>query len=249
MKNKHADQVKRVKDVIYLMIFSEPLYAFEISRRLYGRENKRVFLEIRKLEDDKWIKAHKMTVQDAIDGRSKQRIYYQANIRPILDQIEDITQDILLNETEEFSVKHTLDSLAFRYLIKRNLPERFTDDPVSAIDFILTYFDFLVVVSSQNNYIKKFSRNIHEAGDYEDAIKSLRKDKQFIAQTPNICEHLFKEKTTIDDIKTHLPYLFVFPEKLIDFYPGFSSFGAKYFSFNSTAREISRLFEQPNKKK
>jgi hypothetical protein len=231
------------------MIFSEPLYAFEISRRLYGRENKRVFLEIRKLEEDRWIKAHKMTVQDAIDGRSQQRIYYQANINPILNHIEDITQDTVSDPTNEFSIKYTLESLAFRYFIKRNLPEHYTEAPINAIDFILTYFDFLAFISSQNNYIKKFTRNIHEEEDYKNAIKLLQKDKRFIARSLDICELLYREKNTPVDVIEQLPYLFIFPGKLIDFYSGFSSFGAKYFNLLSTSRDISKLFEKPIRKK
>jgi hypothetical protein len=149
----------------------------------------------------------------------------------------------------EFSIKYTLESIAFRYFIKRNLPEHFTEDPINAIDFILTYFDFLVFISSQNNYIKKFTHNIHEEEDYKEAIKSLQNDKRFITRSPEICKLLFKEQNTTDEITKQLPYLFIFPEKLIHFHPGFSSFGAKYFNLLSKSRDISRLFEEQIRKK
>jgi len=243
-------RVKNVKDTIYLLIFTEPTYAFNISDIMYGQENKRVFLEIKQLLKQHWIEEFETSVFDERDKRSKQRIYYQANIRPIMDHIADITKkDILPDPTNNFSIESTLNSLAFRYLIKRNLPEHFFQESINAIDFILTYLDFLVVFSSQNNYIKKFNQGIRKIGDYDRAFETLQKDKRFIEQSLKICELLYREKNSPVDIIEQLPYLFIFPGKLTDFYPGFSSFGAKYFNLLSTSRAFSNLFEAPKLKK
>lgn len=243
-------RVKNVRDTIYLLIFTKPTYAFNISDIIYGQENKRVFLEIKQMLTQRWIEEYEYTVQECEDKRSQQRIYYQANIRPIMDHIEDITKkNILPDSINNFSIESTLNSLAFRYFIKRNLPEHFFQESINAIDFILTYLDFLILISSQNSYIKKFTQGIRKIGDYEQAIESLQKDKRFTARSPEICELLYREKNPPVDIIEQLPYLFIFPEKLTDFYPGFSSFGAKYFNLFSTSRDISRLFEEPIRKK
>ena len=243
-------RVKNVKDTIYLLIFQEPTYAFQISTVMYGQENKRVFLEIKGLLEQRWIEEFETKVFVEKDKRSKRRIYYQADVRPILDYIHDITKkETLPDRTNNFCIESTLNSLAFRHLIKRNLPEHFMEKQINAIDFILTHFDFLVVISSQNNYIKKFTKNIKEAGDYEDAIKSLGKDKRFTARSPELCELLYGEKNTPVDVIEQLPHLFIFPEKLTDFYPGFSSFGIKYFDIISKARAFSNLFESSKIKK
>ncbi len=242
-------RVKNVKDTIYLLIFTEPTYAFNISDIMYGQENKRVFLEIKQLLKQHWIEEFETSVFDERDKRSKQRIYYQANIKPIINHVEGITKDTLPDLTNRHCIESTLNSLAFRYLIKRNLPELFFQESINAIDFILTYFDFLVVFSSQNNYIKKFNQGIRKIGDYEQAIESLQKDKHFSARSSEICELLYREKNSPVDIIEQLPRLFIFPRKLTDFYPGFSSFGAKYFDLHSTSRAFSNLFEEPKLKK
>jgi len=243
-------RVKNVRDSIYLLIFTNPTYAFDISDTIYGQENKRVFIEIRQMLKDRWIEESGSVAIECEDKRSQQRIYYQANIRPIMDHIADITKkDFLPDPTNNFSIESALNSLAFRYLIKRNLPEHFFQESINAIDYILTSLDFLVVISSQNDYIKKFTKGIRKIGDYERAFETLQKDKRFIARSSEICELLFREKNSPVDIIEQLPYLFIFPGKLTDFYPGFSSFGAKYFKLLSTSRAFSDLFEESIRKK
>lgn len=235
------NRIKNLKDTIFLTIYSEPRYASEVSKILYGKENKRVFLEIKKLVNDNWLTESSYTAQ-INDKRSKTRKYYQARIDPIIVYIEKSSEK-LLGRTEEHFLKSILDSQAFKYLIKKQLPQDLKVRSVNAIDFILTYLDILFIISDRNELFRKRSKGIKKISDYENAIEGLKKDKKFIAKLPELTEILFRQKDVQPEVKKHLPYLFIIPEKLSFCHPGFSDFGKKYYGITSISRGVSKLLE------
>lgn len=237
-------RVKNVKDTIYLLIFSEPNYAFEISKKLYGKENKRIFLEIKKLLDNQWIEGYDIERPEFPDKRSQQRIYYQAKLDPIINHIRNtVEKEILFDSIDEFVISSILQSQAFRYLIKKNIPENFKEEPIDAIDFILTYLDILFIVSSQTPIFTNLSKKIKKIGDYEKAIENLQKNSRFSKRIQDISELLFHQKDITEEVKSHLPYLFIIPEKTIVKYMGFGDFGRKYYSTLLLSKNLSQLFK------
>lgn len=245
-------RVKNVRDTIYLLLFSDPNYAFEISKIIYGKENKVVFRELKQMLDKGLIDSYSVETSKFKDGRSQQRNYYHAEVDLILTYIKKtVGKEILFDSFSKSIIESILQSQAFRYLIKKNLPKDFKERSINAFDFILTYLDILFIISSQNTYFASFSKDIHRVGDYENALENLQKDPLFNNKLQEVSELLFHEgeKNITPDVKEHLAYLFIIPEKIVFGHPGFSSFGIKYFDIISKARDFSNLFESSKIKK
>ncbi len=177
-----------------------------------------------------------------VDKRAGQRKYYQAKIDPIINFIETI--DIkLLDENDLYSLRMIVGSRPFRYLVEKNIPENFKEIPINAIDFILTFVDYLFVISEQTEMFKKLQPGSRKIGDYEKAIEDLKSNKKFIEKTPEILELLYNQTNVPDPVKENLPYLFVIPRKLAFNHPGFSDFGRQFNSVNAISIEISNLLK------
>jgi len=89
------ERIQDLREKIYLLTYGKPRYKAEISKLLYGKDVKQIYPEIKKLESPsmKWLK--KVNYKgDIEDGRSKNRIYYQANVEPLFDSICKDLKDI-----------------------------------------------------------------------------------------------------------------------------------------------------------
>ena len=239
-------RVKNVKHTIYLLIFCEPRYAFEISKILYGRENKAVFAEIKQLVNDNWIVEASVPFvekDEKGDKRAGQRKYYNARIDPIISHIEKIT-NIILDENDLSPLRRTIDSRPFRYLVEKNVPENFKEIPIDSIDFILTCLDVLFIISNRTKMFKKLQPGPRDIEDnYGKIVKSLKTNKKFIEKTPKLLELLYDQTDVPDPVKENFSTLFVIPRRLAFNHPGFSDFGRKYFETEEVSQEISKLLE------
>ena len=56
-------------------------------------------------------------------------------------------------------------------------------------------------------------------------------------------EILFGKNDASEEIKKHIPYLFIIPGRLSFRHPGYSDFGRKYFGITSISQDISELLE------
>lgn len=235
------ERIKDLRDTMYLLVFAESRYATEICKILYGKENKRVFFELKKLATDGWIRAESVTVHEK-DKRAEKRKYYQANNDPVIDRIKQNCKGIFDDDCQ-FIFSTILNAPAFRYLIKRNIPENFKETSTDSIDFILTYLDILYIISDRNELFREASRGIKTVGDYEKAIEDLQNDKKFNEKLPEIMDILFRGKEPPIQVIERMSYLFIVPSKFTFRHPGFSDFGQKYFGITSISREISKLLE------
>ena len=238
-------RIKNVRDKIYLLIYTKPRYAFELSDILYGRENKAVFAELKKLENENWIEGYTGELEEEItDGRSGYRKYYNTKIDPIINFIEtiDIT---LLDENDLYPLRMIVGSRPFRYLVEKNIPTdiEFKENPINAIDFILTFLDYLFIISEQTEMFKKLQPGPRKIGDYEKAIEDLKNNKRFIEKTPKILELLYNETNVPDPVKKNLSYLFIIPRRLAFNHPGFSDFGRQLNSITEISIKISNLLK------
>lgn len=239
-------RVKNVKDTIYLLIFCEPRYAFEISKILYGRENKAVFAEIKQLVNDNWIEEASVPFvekDEKGDKRAGQRKYYNAKIDPIISYIEKIT-NMMLDENDLSPLRRIIDSRPFRYLVEKNIPENFKEIPIDSIDFILTCLDVLFIISNRTKMFKKLQPGPRDIEDnYGKIVKSLKNNKIFIEKTPKLLEFLYEQTDVPDPVKENLAYLFIIPRRLAFNPPGFSDFGRKFYSIDTLSNEISKIME------
>ncbi|MCK5260789.1 MAG: hypothetical protein KAJ44_01240 [Thermoplasmatales archaeon] len=238
-------RVKNVKHTIYLLIFCKPRYAFEISKILYGRDNKRVFAEIKQLIDDKWIEESTVPFiekDESGDKRAGQRKYYQAKIDPIIDFIETIDTK-LLDENDLYPLRMIVGSRPFRYLVEKNIHGDFKEIPINARDFILTFLDYLFIISEQTEMFKKLQPGPRKIGDYEKAVEDLKSNKKFVEKIPEILKLLYNETNVPDPVRENLSYLFVIPRKLAFNHQGFSGFGVQFNSINELSIKISNLLK------
>lgn len=81
--------MQNLREKIYLLTYGKPRYKSEISKLLYGEDVKQIYPMFKKLESPgiKWIKKVNYKENKEDDGRSKSRIYYQANAEPLFDSI------------------------------------------------------------------------------------------------------------------------------------------------------------------
>ena len=238
------DKVKNVRDTIYLMIFCKPQYAFEISKILYGKENKRIFIEIKQLENENWIESYSGEVeQDFTDKRSSYRKYYNAKIDPIITYIEKI-KDVILEENDLSPLRRIIDSRPFRYLVEKNLPDNFKEKPIDAMEFILTCLDALFIISNRSGFLKKFQPGPRDIEDnYGKIVKSLKNNTIFIEKTPELLDFLYNQTDVPDPVKENFATLFVIPRRLTFNPTGFSDFGKKFYSIDTLSIKISNLFK------
>jgi len=235
-------RIKNVRDKIYLLIYTKPRYAFEISDILYGRENKAVFAELKKLENENWIEGYSGELEDEItDGRSGYRKYYNAKIDFIINFIE-IMDTTLLDENDLYPLRMIIGSRPFRYLVEKNIPKNFKEESMNARDFILTFLDYLFIISEQIEMFKKLQPGPRKIGDYEKAIEDLKNNKRFIEKTPEILKILYNETDVPEPVKENLPHLFIIPRRLAFNHPGFSGFGVQLNSIMELSTKISELF-------
>ena len=243
-------RVKNVRDTIYLLIFCKPSYAFELSKILYGRENKAVFAEIKQLVNDNCIEESPSSFvekDEKGDMRSGQRKYYNARIDPIIEHIEKIS-NTPLDLNDRYPLRSIIGSRPFRYLVEKSMPDDFKEIPINAMDFILTYLDVLFIISKKTPFFKNFQPGPRYVKDYEIALESLEKNKIFIDKTPALLEILYKKSNDYNEekipkpVKDNFHNLFVIPRRLFGFTP-FSDFGRGYYGIESLSQQISKLLE------
>ena len=244
------ERVKNVRDTIYLLIFSKPRYALEVSKLIYGRENKRVFAEIKQLLNDNWIKEFTVDI-DIEDRRAIQRKYYRALSDPIVRYVQNTSFKLMLleHEKEEF-LKHflklILSSQAFRYWIKNNIPKNFKTISINAFDFILTFVDMLFFIHDNNPNLKQQHKNVRDSQSYYNALEKQRKNKEFNREEnlSKVLELFYGNTISEDDKKEILAdihHLFVIPN-IPEERVGFSDFGSLFYMTDSLSLDINKLF-------
>lgn len=125
--------MKRVNDLgekIYLIVYGKPKYKLEISKKIYGKESKSIYPEIKKLEQKGWIKQIKYKDVETRDKRAERRQYYYTNVKPLFNSIcQDLKEmqtrlsaskkkiNIELTNIERKKLLHLLDSKVFRVFV------------------------------------------------------------------------------------------------------------------------------------
>lgn len=233
---------------VYLATFDEPRYLMEIGKLIYGVEEK----TYPKLSGEKgaikkclrkgWIK----DVTDFIEipepkksGFEKRR-YYKAKIDPILEQIKKETPFI---GSDLEIIEKILNSKAFKYLIKKQISKGLKTISINAFDFILTYFDILMIISKEYKPFVNHRNVTAIEFDYIFAINKVKRDEKMMNKIKKIAIKLFDEKNLPKNVIQDFPYLFIFPGTLIHNIHGLSEFGKKYYEMKLIFQEISKLLE------
>jgi len=122
-------KITNLKEKVYLLLYNEPNYKANISKRLYKKESKTINRIFKELEDAKWIQEKKISVNRR-DGRSWSQKNYIANPEPLFNSIcQDLKEmqtrfsiskkkiDIELITAERKKLLHLLDSKVFRAFV------------------------------------------------------------------------------------------------------------------------------------
>lgn len=237
-------RVKNVRDTIYLLLYSEPRYPLEVSKIIYGKENKRVFAEIKQLHEDKWIEEFTVSI-DVQDKRAEKRKYYRARIDPIMKHIKET---YLIPPEGDQAVafdamfRELLTSRSFRYWVGKKLPEDFEVVSIDGIDFILTLLDSLLIMKEQTKLFKKQFGEIKDLQNYYKAIEFLRNDTNFQSKLPTIANILYGDAEIPELVEKDLVYMFALPS-ISEIRPmGFSRFGEIYTWSIGLSQDLSKLF-------
>jgi len=239
---------------VYLATFGRPRYIMEIGEMIYGVKKDtypKLMGEngaIKKCLKRGWIKKIDMPTPEEKPPGFDKRIYYQAEIEPIIDSIMKRIEETLhatSPKQDELALKnilrHILTSRAFRYWIEVNLPKDYNIASTNGIEFILSFLDILFIIFERNDTIKEQFKRITKTDDYEKAIDLLRKDEGFRKKLPELTYLFYGEQDVSEEIKKDLPYLFIAPEIPLLKMLGFSDFGMKYYIAESLSKNTSKL--------
>lgn len=229
---------------VYLTTFDKPRYVMEIGNIIYRVERQtypKLMGEngaINRCLEKGWIEdvTDSMKIPKEKPLGFEKRRYYKAKIDPIISKIKD---KVSLND--RYVLRNILNSKAFGYLINKRISEDPESLSVDAIEFILGYLDVLFIISEHSKLLKKRFRQIKTEEQYDNEIKTIKKDKKLMEQLIRITSKLFQQEELPSEITEDFVYLYAIPGELSLTYTGYGQFGEFYYTMKTLSQTILDL--------
>jgi len=235
---------------IFLLSYNDPMSGYGIARRIYNHDHYRIRVVINELSGtsfivNEWSKDPKERSKECflipVENLKGHKPRWIANPNAILAKIEG---EVILND--DYVLCQILQSTAFKFLVKNNLPKDLQNSDLNAIDYILSLMDLIFIVSHEVDFFKKKSRGITTKKDYDKVLREIKKDKELSNEIRKLVLPLFnmENKPGVeipDNVFVEFPCLFVVPERLAYYFRGQSEFGRKYYQMRPIAEGISKL--------